>query len=230
MGKRILLVDDDPHLLSTVQAFLNDEKFQVFLARNYDEALEKIQKAREEENRFTSTSSTSSCLENGLELGKEIRRRTDNTPMLFVTGVFKNQGNQSIALRELRAHAFILKPFGGEELLECMRNIFGSQHPDTAAQTPVTPRPDGAKNTAELPKDGLCCKLQCLISCGESPVKSPLESSTSRPTPKNTCACFSIGAAWRWGKVLPRAQLGGSFGSRTTNLSKRFRNRSPTSR
>ena len=75
--------------------------------------------------------------------------------MLFVTGVFKNQGNQSIALRELRAHAFILKPFGGEELLECMRNIFGSQHPDTAAQTPVTPRPDGAKNTAELPKDGL---------------------------------------------------------------------------
>ena len=95
MGKRILLVDDDPHLLSTVQAFLNDEQFQVFLARNYDEALEKIQKAREEEKPFhLYILDVLMPGKNGLELGKEIRRRADNTPMLFVTGVFKNQGNQ----------------------------------------------------------------------------------------------------------------------------------------
>ena len=81
MGKRILLVDDDPHLLSTVQAFLNDEQFQVFLARNYDEALEKIQKAREEEKPFhLYILDVLMPGKNGLELGKEIAEGPTTPP------------------------------------------------------------------------------------------------------------------------------------------------------
>ena len=66
---------------------------------------------------------------NGLELSREIRRRADNTPILFVTGVFKNQSNQAVALKQLRAHAFILKPFGGEEILARVKEVFGAGSP-----------------------------------------------------------------------------------------------------
>ncbi|MBL91544.1 MAG: hypothetical protein CMH56_06990 [Myxococcales bacterium] len=128
MSKRILLVDDDSQLLETVETFLVSENFIVITAKNHDEALEKIQASKQNgEEIHLYVLDVLMPGKNGLELGKEIRRRADNTPILFVTGVFKNQSNQAVALKQLRAHAFILKPFGGEEILTKIKEVFGMQ-------------------------------------------------------------------------------------------------------
>ena len=112
MSNKILLVDDDPNLLSTV------EKFFCRVKAFWSPALKMLKKLSISSMRLPKSQSNFDLLifdvlmpgKNGLELAKSIRAQGLKTPLIFITGVFKNQANQSTAMRKLRAHALSLSP------------------------------------------------------------------------------------------------------------------------
>ena len=91
-------------------------------AKNAEEAVNKLNEAAKSQSKFDLLIfDVLMPGKNGLELAKSIGAQGLKTPLIFITGVFKNQANQSTAMRKLRAHAFIIKPFNGEELLVAIK-------------------------------------------------------------------------------------------------------------
>ena len=152
MSNRILLVDDDSNLRSTVEEFLTRENYLITSAKNAEEAVEKINEANKAQHTFDLLIfDVLMPGKNGLELAKSIRAQGLNTPLIFITGVFKNQANQATAMKKLRAHAFIIKPFNGEELLVAIKEAIVQA--DTASSKTVTQREEQIEQKP-LPKLG----------------------------------------------------------------------------
>ncbi len=107
----ILLVDDEPQILNTLQKYLSRENYTIYTAKDAEEALAQYKKHAPQiiltDIRMPGKS--------GLELLEEIRLTDTETEIIVVTG--HGDLDSAIAALKLNASDFILKPIDFEVIL-----------------------------------------------------------------------------------------------------------------
>ncbi len=111
-GKRILVVDDEPHIVESLERILRKEGYSVEVARDGEEAWEAIQR------------DTYDCVIMDLRMpgtgGKELYRRVEERDLglarrvVFVTGDILNEETRGFI--EGTGNGWLEKPFSLEEL------------------------------------------------------------------------------------------------------------------
>lgn len=119
MAKRLLVVDDEAHLLRALEALLAGEGFEVTTARSGAEAMVKLAQAVPDliisDIRMPGIS--------GYELARQLREssRTALVPIIFLTA--KGESVDRIEGFRAGVDAYFTKPFIPGELLAVVRNI-----------------------------------------------------------------------------------------------------------
>jgi two-component system alkaline phosphatase synthesis response regulator PhoP len=123
---KILVADDDPITLESVQTCLKMEGFDVVLARDGDEAL----------RLWRTHQPDLLCLDimmphaSGYEVCRQVRLADPGVPILFLSA--KNEEIDVVVGFQLGADDFIRKPFGKHEFLARLRVAIRRSRPATA--------------------------------------------------------------------------------------------------
>jgi two-component system response regulator YesN len=113
--KRILVVDDDQHLLFFFEQLLVGPKYAVVGASTGEDALKKMTRA--DEHAFDLVILDYLLPDTtGIEVLKQITKLNPSIPTIFMTGF----GNEDVAVQALRYGAcdYLKKPFNGSDLIE----------------------------------------------------------------------------------------------------------------
>src|ERR1043166_3242776 len=78
---------------------------------------------------------------NGFDVAKFVRNRGIETPIIFMSGVFKGQEQQKEAKEKLGAKAYLTKPFEPKRLVEAVKPLMFAQGGGAAAAAVATPLP-----------------------------------------------------------------------------------------
>ena len=119
MAKRLLVVDDEPHLLRALEALLGGAGFEVTTARSGSEAMVKLAQAVPD----LIISDIRMPGINGYELARQLRdsSRTALVPIVFLTA--KGESGDRIEGFRVGVDAYFTKPFIPGELLAAVKNI-----------------------------------------------------------------------------------------------------------
>ncbi|MBK5242783.1 sigma-54 dependent transcriptional regulator [Clostridium sp.] len=119
--KKILIVDDEILILKILKLELGDSGYNVVLANDGEEAIEKFKKEDFDmvivDNRMPKKS--------GIEVIKEIKKIKPNTIILMMTA-FGSISNAVEAIKE-GAYDYITKPFENNDFMEKIKNILDNQ-------------------------------------------------------------------------------------------------------
>lgn len=119
---KILIADDEPHIVIALEFLLKASGYDVEVARNGEEALERVVRGRPE----LVLLDVMMPLRSGYDVCREIRAR----PELAATKVvmLSAKGGQADVARGLDAGAdlYITKPFSNRELLERIAQLLAS--------------------------------------------------------------------------------------------------------
>lgn len=113
---KILVVDDDKHISEVVKLYLEKEGYEVFVAENGAEAV----------NKFKAVQPKLVVLDimlpvmDGMQVCNEIRR-IDNTPIIMLSA--KGEVFDKVLLLELGADDYMVKPFEPKELVARIKAI-----------------------------------------------------------------------------------------------------------
>jgi len=111
MKPRILVVEDDPHILLGLEEVLGSEGFDVTVCRRGDQAIDTVAKSKP----------TLIVLDvmlpgaSGYDICKQLRAKKVATPILMLTA--KGQEIDKVVGLDLGADDYVTKPFGVRELL-----------------------------------------------------------------------------------------------------------------
>jgi two-component system alkaline phosphatase synthesis response regulator PhoP len=114
---KILIADDDPITLDSLEACLHSEGFEVHAARDGQEALELWEKMRPD----------LLCLDimmpkvGGFDVCRQVRATDPDVPLLFVSA--KNEEIDVVLGLQIGADDFIRKPFGKHEFIARIRGM-----------------------------------------------------------------------------------------------------------
>ncbi len=120
---KILLLEDDEMLSQTLKSFLETEKYQIYLVKNANDAIDLSYEKKFDLYLFD----INVPFGNGIDLLKDLRDAGDNTPAFFIT-----------ALRDIKSVSkafdagcddYIKKPFDFDELLIRIEAILKKYHP-----------------------------------------------------------------------------------------------------
>src|SRR5215813_10949160 len=133
MKTKILIVEDDPHILLGLEEVLRSDGFDVAICNRGDQAVEAVAKHR------PSMIVLDVMLPglSGYEICKQLRAKKITTPILMLTA--KGQEIDKVVGLELGADDYVTKPFGVRELLArihaLLRRIAGPGTDREEAQT-----------------------------------------------------------------------------------------------
>lgn len=111
MKTKILIVEDDPHILLGLQEILKSEDYEVHVCNRGDKALDMVQKCHP----------TLIVLDvmlpglSGYDVCRQLRAKNISTPILMLTA--KGQEMDKVVGLELGADDYVTKPFGVRELV-----------------------------------------------------------------------------------------------------------------
>ena len=124
--KKILLVEDNDTIVLGLKYSLQQERFEVLVAMNVEQALEKVAS-----NKIDLIILDVSLPDgNGFELCKEIKQKID-VPIVFLTA--KDEEDDIISGLELGADDYITKPFRVRELISRINTIMRRYNKSTVA-------------------------------------------------------------------------------------------------
>ena len=126
MKQRILVVEDDPSILTAVTDLLEGEGFAVEAARDGAAALARYGEAKPDLVLLDIMIPEKS----GFDVCREIRRADSLTPIIMLTA--KGEEMDKVVGLELGADDYVVKPFGVNELLArirtCLRRVGAREH------------------------------------------------------------------------------------------------------
>src|SRR5690348_1557857 len=111
MKTKILIVEDDPHILLGLEEVLRSESFEVAVCNRGDQAL----KAFDKHHPALVVLDVMLPGLSGYDICKELRSRKIQTPILMLTA--KGQELDKVVGLDLGADDYVTKPFGVRELL-----------------------------------------------------------------------------------------------------------------
>lgn len=130
MNNKILVVDDEEHILTLIKFNLEQAGFQVVTAIDGDEAL---QKATDEKPELI-VLDLMLPKKDGMEVCKELRQQRNTTPILMVTA--KDDEFDKVLGLELGADDYMTKPFSPREVVARVKAILRrSKITETPVQT-----------------------------------------------------------------------------------------------
>ena len=125
-GKRILVVDDEQYLLSTIRLWLKVEGYDVSIADNGVKALQKIFQANTNDTTFDLIILDIQLPEmNGIQLMDKLKRLHIGIPVLVITGY--GDRNLLMELMKRNCSNYLDKPFDEKILLLHVKNILGNR-------------------------------------------------------------------------------------------------------
>ncbi len=134
MKPRILVVEDDPHILLGLEEVLGSEGFLVTVCRRGDQAIDVAAK----------TKPTLIVLDvmlpglSGYDICKQLRSKKVTTPILMLTA--KGQEIDKVVGLDLGADDYVTKPFGVRELLARIHALLRrTNHAASSSDTGQTP-------------------------------------------------------------------------------------------
>ena len=116
----ILVVDDEPAILAVMKIALVKSGFQVLVANNGAEALEKFELMRGQIKVLITDMAMPGM--NGLELIRLIREFNDSVEIVATTGM--TTMDQMQAIRDADVQHVLSKPCGSRQLIALVRNLF----------------------------------------------------------------------------------------------------------
>ncbi|MFH1070279.1 MAG: response regulator [Candidatus Glassbacteria bacterium] len=122
-GKRILIVDDDPQILTFLSDMLAEERYTLEISAGGEEALRKL----EEKKFHLVISDVRMPGIDGFELLKAIKERFKKTKVILMTG-YTDDYDISDALI-LGADDYITKPFDVSRVMLAVNNAFAPEKP-----------------------------------------------------------------------------------------------------
>jgi two-component system cell cycle response regulator len=125
MGKRILVVDDDPTSLKLLDLILNKEGYQVMTASN---GLEALRKARLESPDLLILDVMLPGFD-GFEICHRLRTEPATATMPIMMLSSKQQKSDQDAASKVGANAFLAKPVDRTALLAKVAELLGDQKP-----------------------------------------------------------------------------------------------------
>src|SRR3989344_3170838 len=122
MAKKILVVDDEPHLVELIKAILESEKYEVTAAYNGPDALEKLEKIKPDLALLDMMMPGMS----GREVCEKIRTnpKTKSLKVVFLTVARFSEVGKKV-LDDMKVSDYITKPFENEDLVNRVRKIVG---------------------------------------------------------------------------------------------------------
>src|SRR2546430_11329866 len=130
MKTKILIVEDDPHILIGLEETLASEGFEVATCKRGDQALQAIA----DERPALIVLDVMLPGMNGYDICKELRAKKLTTPVLMLTA--KGQEIDKVAGLEFRADDYVTKPSGVRELLARSHALLRrAQPPDDGDET-----------------------------------------------------------------------------------------------
>jgi len=121
LGKKILIVDDEPDTVDLVKLVLETEGFEVMTAYSGKECLELLEKDMPDAVLLDLMMPEM----DGWEVFKKIRQKFENLPVAMLT--VRNQDiDIMLGLHVLKANDYITKPFGRKDLVDRVKKMVGS--------------------------------------------------------------------------------------------------------
>ena len=134
MKTKVLIVEDDPHILLGLEEVLKSDGFEVAVCNRGDQAMEAVRKNRPALIVLDVMLPGLS----GYDICKELRVKKVATPILMLTA--KGQELDKVVGLDLGADDYVTKPFGVRELLArihaLIRRTTAAASTDTNAQAP----------------------------------------------------------------------------------------------
>ncbi|HOX58785.1 MAG TPA: response regulator transcription factor [Candidatus Paceibacterota bacterium] len=134
MKTKVLIVEDDPHILLGLEEVLKSDGFDVAVCNRGDQAIDAVRKHRPALVLLDVMLPGAS----GYDICKELRAKKVATPILVLTA--KGQEIDKVVGLNLGADDYVTKPFGVRELLArihaLLRRTEAAASNDPAAQTP----------------------------------------------------------------------------------------------
>jgi DNA-binding response OmpR family regulator len=139
MKTKILIVEDDPHILLGLEEVLKGDGFEVNVCNRGDQALDAVARYRPELLVLDVMLPGLS----GYDICKQIRAKKISTPILMLTA--KGQELDKVVGLDLGADDYVTKPFGVRELLARIHALLRRTSAGTTSGTPTqTPFKIGA--------------------------------------------------------------------------------------
>lgn len=121
MGKKIMVVDDEPDTVDLIKLVLETEGFEVITAFSGNECLDRLPL----ENPDAVLLDIMMPEMDGWEVFKKIREKYKKLPVAILT--VRNQDiDKMLGLHVLKANDYITKPFGRKELVERVKKMVKS--------------------------------------------------------------------------------------------------------
>lgn len=126
-GKLILVVEDEPYLLSILSDLLQQSGYSVVACSTAAEALAKV----EEGSRIDLVMADFRLPDmNGCDLVRRLSQRLPNVRFMLTTGYSRNGYDRNkLKCGELCAHRFLQKPYSMNEALEAVAGALEGQKP-----------------------------------------------------------------------------------------------------
>ena len=118
---KILAVDDEPNILLSLEFILEEEGYDVYTARDGDEALEVARAERPD----LILLDVAMPRKDGYEVCRPLREHPDLSSVKVVMLTAKGQPLEKKKGAEVGADLYVTKPFGAAELLEKIRAVLG---------------------------------------------------------------------------------------------------------
>ena len=132
MKTKILIVEDDPHILMGLEEVLRTEGFEVGSCPRGDQAIEAVKKHRPGLILLDVMLPGSS----GYDICRKLRTAQNHTPILMLTA--KGQEMDKVIGLELGADDYVTKPFGLRELLARIHALLRRSGASPAPEEPDT--------------------------------------------------------------------------------------------
>ena len=122
---KILIADDEPHIVTALEFLLEQRGYEVAVARNGDEALALVEAGAPD----LVLLDVMMPLHSGYEVCREIRARPNLAAVRVV--MLSAKGGEADVRRGLEAGAdlYITKPFSNRELLDKVAGLLSAQRP-----------------------------------------------------------------------------------------------------
>ena len=118
MAKTIMVVDDEPDNITTVQTVLEANKYRVISAVNGDDCLNKIKKGEKPDLILMDIMMPGTPV-------REVVKKIKNIKIAFLSVVRTSEAEKEELLGQKNIVGFIQKPFDINELLEKVKKIAG---------------------------------------------------------------------------------------------------------
>jgi DNA-binding response OmpR family regulator len=121
MGKKVLIVDDEPNIVISLEFLMKREGFEVSIARDGEEALDKVAESRPDLMLLDVMMPKKS----GYEVCQQLRSDPAHAGIKIIMLTAKGRDTEVAKGLDLGADAYMTKPFSTKDLVVQVKSLLG---------------------------------------------------------------------------------------------------------